>query len=130
MNRREAIKSLAGTGSIVSGSLWGAGASAAADQAVASDIVRFGSDIEPLVRLIEQTPRSDCIEVIAGRLKAGLSYRELLSALFLAGIRNVSPQPPGFKFHCVFVLHSANQLSLDAPDRERLLPLLWALDYF
>lgn len=130
MNRREAIKSLAGTGSIVSGSLWGAGASAAADQAVASDIVRFGSDIEPLVRLIEETPRSDCIEVVAGRLNAGLSYRELLSALFLAGIRNVSPQPPGFKFHCVFVLHSANQLSLDAPDHERLLPLLWALDYF
>jgi len=55
MNRREAIKSLAGTGSIVSGSLWQAGASAAADQAVASDIVRFGSDIEPLVRLIETT---------------------------------------------------------------------------
>ncbi|MYC67960.1 MAG: hypothetical protein F4X12_16665 [Acidobacteriia bacterium] len=130
MNRREAIKSLAGTGSIVSGSLWQAGTSLAADHAVASDIVRFGSDIEPLVRLIEETPRSDCIEVVAGRLNTGLSYRELLSALFLAGIRNVSPQPPGFKFHCVFVLHSANQLSLDAPHRERLLPLLWALDYF
>ena len=103
---------------------------AAADQAVASDIVRFGADIEPLVRLIEETPRGECIEVIAGRLKAGLSYRELLSALFLAGIRNVSPQPPGFKFHCVFVLHSAHQLSLDAPASDRLLPLLWALDYF
>ncbi len=130
MNRREAIKSIAGSGSIASGTLWQAGALAAADRAVASDIVRFGPDIEPLVRLIEETPRSDCIEVIAKRLKAGLSYRELLSALFLAGIRNVSPQPPGFKFHCVFVLHSANQLSLDAPDHERLLPLLWALDYF
>ncbi len=130
MNRREAIKGIAGSGSIVTGGLWNGTTLAAADQAVASDIVRFGADIEPLVRLIEKTPRSDCIEAVAGRLKAGLSYRELLSALFLAGIRNVSPQPPGFKFHCVFVLHSANQLSLDAPDSERLLPLLWALDYF
>lgn len=93
-------------------------------------MVRFGPDIEPLVRLIEDTPREDCIEVLAGRLRSGLSYRDFLSALFLAGIRNVSPQPPGFKLHCVFVLHSANQLSLDAPVRERLLPLLWALDYF
>ena len=130
MNRREAIMSIAGSGSIGSGAIWRAGTLAAADQAVASDIVRFGADIEPLVRLIEETPRDKCIEVIASRLKAGLSYRELLSALFLAGIRNVSPQPPGFKFHCVFVLHSAHQLSLDAPASDRLLPLLWALDYF
>ena len=130
MNRREAIKSIAGSASIAAGPRWGARRLAAADRAVASDIVRFGAGIEPLVRLIEETPRGDCIEVIAKRVKAGLSYRELLSAVFLAGIRNVSPQPPGFKFHCVFVLHSANQLSLDAPDSERLLPLLWAVDYF
>ena len=100
------------------------------DRAVAADIVRFGDDLEPLVRLIEETPRSDCIEVIARHLQSGLSYRELLSALFLAGIRNVSPQPPGFKFHCVFVLHSVNQLSVGAPEQDRLLPLLWSLDYF
>ena len=130
MNRREVLKSLAASGSIASATLWRPERLAAADRSVASDIVRFSADIEPLVRLIEDTARSECVEVIARRLRSGLSYRELLSALFLAGIRNVSPQPPGFKFHCVFVLHSVNQLSLDAPEDERLLPLLWALDYF
>ena len=35
------------------------------------------------------------IEVLAHRIKNGLGYREVLAALFLAGIRNVSPQPPG-----------------------------------
>ncbi len=130
MDRRQAIRSLAGAGPIALGSLGTPWALSAADRKVASDMVRFGADIEPIVRLIEDTPRDDCIEIVAKRLNAGLSYRELLSALFLAGIRNVSPQPPGFKFHCVFVLHAANHLSLDAPERERLLPLLWALDYF
>ncbi len=130
MRRRDAIRSIAGAGAIASGCLGAPGMLKAADQAARADIVRFGEDIEPLVRLIEGTPRGDCIEVLAKRLRAGLSHRELLSALFLAGIRNVSPQPPGFKLHCVFVLHSANQLSLDAPYSERPLPLLWALDYF
>ena len=103
---------------------------AAADQVTRSDIVRFGPEMEPLVRLIEASPREQCVELIARRLRSGLSYRQLLSALFLAGIRNINPQPPGFKLHCVFVLHSAHQLSLDASDPERLLPLLWALEYF
>ncbi len=130
MLRRDAIKGIAGAGALASGAVGGSGFLAAAERTVASDMVRFGPDIEPLVRLVEETPREDCIEVLAARLRSGLSYREFLSALFLAGIRNVSPQPPGFKLHCVFVLHSAHQLSLDAPVRERLLPLLWALDYF
>lgn len=93
-------------------------------------MVRFGAEMEPLVRLIEDTPREECIEVLAHRLRSGLAYRQFLAALFLAGIRNVNPQPPGFKLHCVFVLHSAHQLSLDAPESERLLPLFWALDNF
>ena len=130
MRRRDALKGITGAGVLASGGFGQLGILGAAEQAVSSDMVRFGPGIEPLVRLIEETPREDCIEVLAGRLKSGLSYRDFLSALFLAGIRNVSPQPPGFKLHCVFVLHSANQLSLDAPIRERLLPLLWALDYF
>ncbi len=130
MHRRDAIRGIAGAGALASGGFSQLGILGAAEQAVSPDMVQFGPDIEPLVRLIEETPREDCIEVLAARLKSGLSYRDFLSALFLAGIRNVSPQPPGFKLHCVFVLHSANQLSLDAPVRERLLPLLWALDYF
>ena len=102
----------------------------AADAKITPDIVQLRPEIEPLVRLIESTPREKCFEMMARELRGGRSYREFLAALFLAGIRNVNPQPPGFKFHCVFVMHSAHQLSLDAPVTERLLPLFWALDYF
>jgi len=50
--------------------------------------------------------------------------------LFLVGIRNVNPRPPGFALHCVFVMHSAHQLSLEAPASMRHLPLFFALDQF
>ena len=132
--RRDFLKSLTRAG--VLGTLGDAAAFLglnplwAADARVTPDLVRLSSDIEPLVRLIEETPREKCFEMIAGQLRRGCSYKQFLGALFLAGIRNVNPQPPGFKFHCVFVIHSAHQLSLDAPAEERLLPLLWALDNF
>lgn len=97
---------------------------------VVPDLVRFTPDIEPLVRKLEDTERDRCLDLIAAELKGGLPYRRLLAALFLAGIRNVNPRPPGFKFHCVFVIHSAHQLSLEADERDRLLPLAFALDSF
>jgi len=93
-------------------------------------LVRLSPEIEPLVRLIERTPRNQCVEVLAEQVRRGLPYRQFLAALFMAGIRNVNPQPPGFKFHCVFVIHAAHQVSLDIPNGQRLLPLFWALDNF
>jgi hypothetical protein len=93
--------------------------------------VRLGSGIEPLVQLIEETPRDRLLEEVAGRIHKGLSYRELLTALFLAGVRNIRPRPNvGFKFHAVLVVHSAHLASLAAPDSERWLPLFWSLDSF
>lgn len=102
----------------------------AAELTVTPDVVRFTSEMEPLVRLIEETPRSKAVQVLAKKVRKGLSYRQFLGALFLAGIRNVNPQPPGFKFHCVFIIHSANYLSRMAPPNERFLPLFYALDDF
>jgi hypothetical protein len=102
----------------------------ATEAALTPDLVQLTPDIEPIVRLIEQTPREKCFEVIAEQLRGGLPYRQFLAGLYLAGIRNVNPQPPGFKFHCVFVIHAAHQMSLDAPVQDRLLPLFWALDNF
>ena len=87
----------------------------AADVEVQPEIVRFGSEIEPLVRQFETTPRDRCVEMLATRLRQGTTYREVLAGLFLAGIRDVSAQPPGGKFHCVFVVHSAQYLSRLAP---------------
>ncbi|MCY2965120.1 MAG: hypothetical protein NT069_16050, partial [Planctomycetota bacterium] len=103
---------------------------AAAEPALTPEIVRFTPEIEPLVRKIEETPAEKCFEMAVAELKRGVTYRQFLAAVFLAGIRNVNPQPPGFKFHCVFAIHAAHQLSLDAPVRDRLLPLFWALAEF
>ncbi len=102
----------------------------AADMAVGPDAVRFRPEIEPVVRWIEETPRDRVFEVALAKLKAGLSYRDLLSGLFLAGIRNIKPRPVGFKFHAVMVINSAHLLGQASAMDERLLPLFWALDNF
>lgn len=103
-----------------------------ADEAQAKpDIVRLRPEIEPLVRFLEETPREKIVDETIARIKQGLSYQELLAALFLAGVRNVEPRPSvGFKFHAVLVVNSAHLASLASPDRERWLPILWAVDHF
>jgi hypothetical protein len=89
------------------------------------------TDIEPLVQLLEKTPREDLMERVAGSIHSGTSYQDVLAALQLAGVRNVSPRPSvGFKFHSVLVVNSAHLASMAAPDEDRWLPILWAIDYF
>ncbi len=103
----------------------------AADMDLPADAVRFSPDIEPLVRLLEETPQGRVVEAFADRVRSGTSYREVLAALLLAGVRNVQPRPSvGFKFHAVLVVNSAHLASLAAPDRDRWLPIFWALEYF
>lgn len=93
--------------------------------------VQFTSDIEPLVRLVEETPREKLLEAVAGKIKSGTSYREVVAALLLAGVRNVQPRPSvGFKFHAVLVVNSAHLASMAGPDEHRWLPIFWALDHF
>ena len=93
-------------------------------------MVKFRPEIEPVVRLLEETPRDRALEVAIAQLKKGLSYKNLLAGLFLAGIRNIKPRPVGFKFHAVMVINSAHLLGQSSAVSERLLPLLWALDNF
>jgi len=102
----------------------------AAEAKLESDVVRFHPEIEPLVRFLEDTPRERLLEEVAAKIKRGLSYRDLLAALLLAGVRNIQPRPVGFKFHAVLVVNSAHLASLSSPDAERWLPIFWALDYF
>jgi hypothetical protein len=92
--------------------------------------VQLNPDIEPLVRLIEDTQREDLLDVVAARIRRGTSYQQFLTALLLAGVRSIQPRPVGFKFHAVLVVNSAHLASLAAPDTDRWLPLLWALDNF
>lgn len=87
-------------------------------------------EIEPLVRLILDTPRDRLLEAAAERVRGGLAYQPLLAALMLAGVTSIRPRPVGFKFHAVLVVNSAHLASLASPDTDRWLPLFWALDQF
>jgi hypothetical protein len=86
--------------------------------------VRFGPDIEPIVRIIEETPRERCVEVLIGKLRDGLPYRRLLAGSFFAGIRKA------YSHHEVYKIHAVHQVSMDVRTDERLLPLFWAIDGF
>lgn len=97
---------------------------------VTPDLFRFRPELEPLVSLIEATPREKCAVMAVDQMRRGVSYRQFMAALFLAGIRNVNPRPPGFAMHCVFVIHAAHVLALEAPPDARMLPLFFALDEF
>jgi hypothetical protein len=103
----------------------------AAEAKLDSSLVRIDNGVEPTVRMLEETPREKLIEEVAGAVRRGLSYRELLAGLMLAGVRNVQPRPQvGFKFHAVLVINSAHLASQASADRDRWLPIFWALDRF
>src|SRR6266571_6014832 len=102
----------------------------AAEAKLEPKLVRLHPEIEPLVRLLEATPRERVLEEVAARIRRGLSYREVLAALLLAGVRNIQPRPIGFKFHAVLVVNSAHLASLSSPASDRWLPIFWAIDEF
>ncbi len=108
----------------------------AAETQLDPKLVRFGPDIEPMVRFLEDTPRDTILEQLLARIKHDLSYRELLAGLLLAGIRNIpgaalaSHRNVGGELHSVFVINSAHLASLASPAGERWLPILWAVDKF
>jgi hypothetical protein len=134
-SRRGALKTLAVTGLAWASGDWGWMGGLpivrAEDAKLDPKAVRFDSSIEPVVRLLEETPRERLLEEVAARIKKGLTYREVLAALLLAGTRNIQPRPSvGFKFHAVLVVNSAHLASVASPDEHRWLPIFWALDHF
>lgn len=103
----------------------------AQDVQVDSKIVSLSSDLEPLVQLLETTPKAKIVETFAARIRGGTTYKEVLAALLLAGVRNVQPRPSvGFKFHAVLVVNATHLASQEAKGQDRWLPLFWGLDNF
>jgi hypothetical protein len=134
INRREFVRHSLQAGAVAGlgdfGFLRGLPTLAADDVKAAPNKVQLGADIEPLVKLIEETPQNRLLEEAAGKIKKGTTYQELLAALMLAGVRGIKPRPVGFKFHAVLVVNSAHLATVAAPDTDRWLPLFWSLDYF
>src|SRR5258706_1072591 len=118
--RRSFLRAAAGTGALAAlgdlGFLAQLPSVSAAEAVTDSRLVRFHPEIEPLVRLLEDTPRERVIEEVAARIKRGLNYRQVLAALFLAGVRDIQPRPVGFKIHAVLVVNSAHLASLASPE--------------
>jgi hypothetical protein len=92
--------------------------------------VTLSPEIEPLVRLIEDTDQAKVLEAVAAKVREGTTYQQLLTATLLAGVRGIKPRPVGFQFHAVLVINSAHLASLAAADNDRWLPLFWAVDNF
>ena len=134
MNRRAFIQrgaACAAVGGLTDlGFLSKLGSVSAAETTLKPRMVQLHREIEPLVRLLETTSRDRVIEEVASRIRRGLTYREVLAAVLLAGVRNIRPHPVGFKFHAVLVINSAHLASLSSPDSDRWLPILWAIDKF
>ena len=98
----------------------------AAEARLAPETVPLPADMEPLVRLLEDTPRERLLEVVGDRVRRGLTYQQILAALLLAGVRNIQPRPSvGFKFHAVLAVNSVYQAGLSAADADRWLALFW-----
>jgi len=55
------------------------GSVSAAETALKPGMVQLHREIEPLVRLLETTPRDKVIEEVASRIRHGLTYREVLA---------------------------------------------------
>jgi hypothetical protein len=134
MQRRSFIKVAAASGALAGlgdfGFLSRLPTVSAADAKLDPRLVQLHPEIEPLVRLLEDTSRDRVLEEVAGRIKRGTTYREIVAALMLAGVRNVQPRPVGFKFHAVLVVNSAHLAGLASPDSDRWLPIFWAIDTF
>ena len=84
-----------------------------------------------LHRLLEDTPRERVAAELAALIRGGLDHRRTLTALAVAASRRVQPFPHvGFRYHTVLALQSVHLTAQGLPDRERWLPVFWALDYF
>lgn len=133
-NRRRFLKSAAETGAVLGlanlGFLSNLRPVSAAEAKIDPKKVRYSEDIEPLVRLLEDTPRERVLEEVAARIKKGVAYKEVVAAILLAGVRDIQPRPVGFKFHAVLVVNSALLASLASPEAQRWLPIFWAIDAF
>ena len=88
--------------------------------------IQFGSDIEPLVQFIEDTPRNEIVDRTLDKLRAGVPIRTMLTASVLAVTRS-SDLPPGHHggpLHPVAGLYPIWQLVQRLEGEDKFLPVL------
>ena len=113
------------------GFLRATGSAAAVSLSGRLGLARTRPELGALHRLVEETPHERVAAELAGLIRDGLDHRRTLTALAIATSRRVQPFPHvGFKYHTVLALQSVHLTALNLPDKERWLPVFWALDYF
>lgn len=122
--RRQFLQAAAGAASLCLADGAGLGPLAAFGAEPVDEKIRFGPDLEPIVRLMEETPREDCVRVFVAELRRGLPYRKFLAASLFAGVRRTRSH------HEVYKIHAMHQVGMDVLAEERLLPLFWGLNVF
>ena len=88
--------------------------------------VRFSDDIEPLVQFVEETDPGRILEATLGKLRDGLSIKQLLTASALAVTRS-SDLPPGHHggpLHPLVGLYALHHTVERVPGEQRFLPVL------
>ena len=80
-----------------------------------------GRDLASLTDLIIDTPQDRRVAVIADELRRGLSYRDLMAALYTAAVRIESTHP-------VAMVHAANWVAAALPAKDVFVPLFFVLN--
>lgn len=79
---------------------------AATDTRINPEDIIFGPETDRLLALVRSTPAEQCVRAFAKEVKAGLSYRQFLTVLFLAAVENGDP-------HQVAQVYGAHRISSD-----------------
>jgi hypothetical protein len=87
--------------------------------------VNFGG-LEPLVRLMQETPVGKLVPVLVERLCAGTDLKQLVAAAALANARTFGGEDY-VGFHTLMALAPAYHMSRELPDGSRALPVLKVL---
>ena len=91
----------------------------------APDALDFGS-LEPLVRLMQETPVSKLLPELAGKLKSGVELRRLVAAAALANARTFGGEDY-VGFHTMMALAPALHMARELPEAQQALPVFKVL---
>jgi hypothetical protein len=87
--------------------------------------------VEPLARTLETADKEKALSATVGAIRAGQSYEDVLSAVVVAGARQIRPRPYlGPMYHSVLMMHSIDSASRRRRGVDRWKPVLWAVDTF
>lgn len=96
-----------------------------ADAGEAAESLDFGP-MEPLVRLMQETPIDRLLPVLVERMKSGVEMKRLVAAAALANARTFGGEDY-IGFHTMMALAPAFHMSAELPDATRALPILKVL---